>query len=135
MYVKLVEDLVSKETSSASVDTASSVGQTSAHIETKIVDNIHVIKINRPEKKNALTMEVEFARMQHPKLCVHCHAHAFTHTHCHVYTHTHARIHTHEFMKLAKHAIGVTLKNTCLYVNPDHFNTTGRYIGPAHCDA
>ena len=93
MYVKLVEDLVSKETSSASVDTASSVGQTSAHIETKIVDNIHVIKINRPEKKNALTLEVEFARMQHPKLCAlsctRIHAHTLPRIHTYACTHTH----------------------------------------------
>ena len=87
MYVKLVEDLASKETASASVDTAPSVEQTSKHIETKIVDNIHVIKINRPEKKNALTMEVEFDNMQHSKFCMHCHAHPNTHPCMHAYTH------------------------------------------------
>lgn len=59
-YVKLVEDLVSKEASAGSADTAVTGGQMSTLVMTSVVDNVHVIKINRPEKKNALTMEVKF---------------------------------------------------------------------------
>ena len=62
MYIKLVEDLVSKDTpvGSETVTAGDQTSQTSTHVITKVIDNVHLIKLNRPEKKNALVLEVKF---------------------------------------------------------------------------
>ncbi|KAK2166112.1 hypothetical protein NP493_1339g00023 [Ridgeia piscesae] len=58
MYIKLVEDLVSKDTPVGSETVTAAGDQMSTHVITKVIDNVHLIKLNRPEKKNALVQEM-----------------------------------------------------------------------------
>ena len=70
MYIKLVEDLVSKDTPVGSETVTAAGDQMSTHVITKVIDNVHLIKLNRPEKKNALVQEVKFV-FAHIAACTH----------------------------------------------------------------